>query len=227
MLRLKNAGRTHARDRLHPNFARKSIFSQENYLFRPKISFLTVKRLLERKLSFFGRKYHFSVTIRLLWSISSFLFEIRQFILEILFSSQNWHLSRRKFDFFGRKFIFYAEKCRFCHENNTFSFRWKILILIIFQLACLQSTWSQLLATSKRNHLDWTWLRESTDSKLSNNSSENDIWLILLRNTMRVSISWIQTKFRDFWKFSKFWKKFWSYCWTSKMAPYESYDMTN
>ena len=32
-----------------------------------------------------------------------------------------------------------------------------------------------------------------------------------------------QTWFRDYWKFSKFWKIFWSFCWASKMTPTDEF----
>ena len=47
-----------------------------------------------------------------------------------------------------------------------------------------------------------------------------------------INITWIkwhngrtQTWFRDYWKFSKFWKIFWSFCWASKMTPTDEFWM--
>ena len=42
-------------------------------------------------------------------------------------------------------------------------------------------------------------------------------------NHIHNSIGRTQTWFRDYWKFSKFWKIFWSFCWASKMTPTDEF----
>ena len=49
-------------------------------------------------------------------------------------------------------------------------------------------------------------------------------WVVYKHGNLHISCNGrTQTWFRDYWKFSKFWKIFWSFCWASKMTPTDEF----